>query len=62
MEGALWAGNLIDSGGSSHYRFSHAWVREALYEDLPAKRRNELHAEIGAAICRAHLPSNAGYS
>jgi hypothetical protein len=34
----------------------------SVYEDLPAKRRNELHAEIGAAICRAHLPSNAGYS
>jgi predicted ATPase len=54
MEGALLAGIAVDYGGASHYRFSHALVREALYQDLPTKRRIQLHAEIGAAIEEVH--------
>jgi eukaryotic-like serine/threonine-protein kinase len=54
LEGALRAGIVIDSGGGSHYRFSHALVREALYRDLPTNRRIQLHGQIGAAIERVH--------
>ena len=54
MEGALRAGIATDSGAGTHYGFSHALVREALYQDLPAKRRNHLHADIGAAIQEVH--------
>jgi tetratricopeptide (TPR) repeat protein len=55
MEGALRAGIVVDAPiGGSHYRFSHALVREALYQDLPTKRRIQLHAEIGAAIEEVH--------
>lgn len=32
------------------YAFSHALVREALYEELPATRRAALHGEVAAAI------------
>jgi tetratricopeptide (TPR) repeat protein len=54
MGGALRAGITTDLGGGSYYRFSHALVREALYQDLPAKRRVQSHAEIGAAIEEVH--------
>jgi tetratricopeptide (TPR) repeat protein len=55
MEGALRAGIVVDSPiGGSHYRFSHALVGEALYQDLPTNRRIQLHAEIGAAIEEVH--------
>ncbi len=51
MEEATRAGIVIDGGtGDSRYRFSHALVREAVYKDLPARRRIELHRQIGAAI------------
>jgi tetratricopeptide (TPR) repeat protein len=52
MDGALRAGIVVDFG--SHYRFSHALVREALYRALAPKRRLQLHAEIGAAIEEFH--------
>src|SRR5262249_48952267 len=49
------AGIVLDSpSGASHYRFSHALVREALYNDLPVNHRIQLHAEIGAAIEEIH--------
>ncbi|HYK17061.1 MAG TPA: hypothetical protein VEV37_03515 [Bryobacteraceae bacterium] len=55
MESALRAGIVVNSpSGRPRYRFSHALVREALYQDLPAKRRNQLHAEIGQAIEAVH--------
>jgi tetratricopeptide (TPR) repeat protein len=51
MEEAGRAGIVIDCAtGASRFRFSHALVREALYKDLSAKSRIELHGEIGAAI------------
>ena len=54
IEGSLRAGIVVDAGSGTHYRFSHALVREALHQDLPAKRRNQLHADIGAAIQEVH--------
>jgi tetratricopeptide (TPR) repeat protein len=55
MEEAARSGVVTD-GGAPHwqYRFSHALVREVLYKDLPANRRIELHAGIGAAIEKLH--------
>ena len=47
----------IVTGGDSplrRYRFSHALVREALYKDLSASRRIELHGQIGDAIEKIH--------
>ncbi len=45
-------GRLIALPGneSESYRFSHALVRDALYEDLPLARRVQLHREIGEVI------------
>jgi tetratricopeptide (TPR) repeat protein len=55
MEEAGRARIVIDYGtGASRFRFSHALVREALFKDLPAKRRIELHGEIGAAVEELH--------
>jgi predicted ATPase len=55
MDEAERARIVIDyATGASRFRFSHALVREALYKDLSAKRRIELHGEIGAAIEGLH--------
>ena len=37
-----------------HYRFSHALVRETLYEELRTARRVRLHGQVGAALERIH--------
>jgi tetratricopeptide (TPR) repeat protein len=34
----------------AHQQFSHALIRDVLYDDLAANRRIELHRDIGAAI------------
>jgi len=52
LEDAMRVG--IVTGGGTQFRFSHALVREALYKDLPASRRIELHGLIGAAIEEIH--------
>jgi tetratricopeptide (TPR) repeat protein len=40
--------------GFARQQFSHALIREVLYDDLAANRRIELHGEIGAAIEEIH--------
>lgn len=43
--------SLIDPAGDpGSYQFAHALVRDALYDELPARRRSELHRQIGAAF------------
>jgi DNA-binding SARP family transcriptional activator len=37
-------------GGPGRLRFSHALVRDALYESLPAGRRIELHRRVGETL------------
>lgn len=37
-------------GALGRLRFSHALVRDSLYEDLPAARRFRLHREVGEAL------------
>ncbi|MGC2304395.1 ATP-binding protein [Candidatus Binatus sp.] len=51
IEEALGIGVLRSTApGFGRQQFSHALIREVLYEDLAANRRIELHGEIGAAI------------
>ena len=40
--------------GLARQQFSHALIRNVLYDDLAANRRIELHGEIGAAIEEIH--------
>jgi hypothetical protein len=54
VDGAVRAGIVVDSDSGSLDGFSHALVREALYQDLSARRRIQLRAEIGSAIEEIH--------
>jgi tetratricopeptide (TPR) repeat protein len=48
---ALRIGVLRTGGpGFARQQFSHALIREVLYEDLAANRRIELHGKVGSAI------------
>jgi hypothetical protein len=52
---AAEAGMLVAAAGAARrHRFAHALFREALYRDLPATRRRELHAAILAVLERRH--------
>jgi hypothetical protein len=51
---AVAAGIIVAPASGRHHRFSHALFREALYRDLPASERRELHAAIFAALERRH--------
>ena len=42
------------AGAPGRYAFSHALVRETLYEDLPATRRARLHGQVGEALEEVH--------
>ncbi|HLZ71104.1 MAG TPA: AAA family ATPase [Dehalococcoidia bacterium] len=37
-------------GAAGRYRFSHALIREALYEELPTTRRMRLHRQVAEAL------------
>ncbi|WP_243057980.1 AfsR/SARP family transcriptional regulator [Nocardioides sp. SR21] len=41
---------LVEEDGPGRVRFTHALVRDALYESLPAPVRVRRHAEVGAAL------------
>jgi DNA-binding SARP family transcriptional activator len=51
LEAALLSG-LITSDDLHDYRFTHALVREAIYDRLPLHRRQSLHARLADAIGR----------
>ncbi|HSF37235.1 MAG TPA: BTAD domain-containing putative transcriptional regulator [Nocardioides sp.] len=51
IEGAQVLG-LVDEEGPGRYRFTHALVRDALDEALPAPVRARLHAQVAAALER----------
>jgi DNA-binding SARP family transcriptional activator len=55
LEEALRSGTIeeLPGGGLSH-RFSHELVRRAVYDELPAIRRAELHLRVGEALERIH--------
>jgi len=51
LEEAMEAGVIVDNAQSfDAYRFSHALIRETLYDELSAARRSRLHARVGTAL------------
>ncbi|HEX8744348.1 MAG TPA: protein kinase [Thermoleophilaceae bacterium] len=46
------AARVIESSGVGRYTFSHALVREALYEELGVTRRTRLHRRVGETLER----------
>lgn len=42
---------LLEREADSAYRFPHDKIREALYADVTPRRRRELHAAAGSALC-----------
>jgi hypothetical protein len=46
----LDAGVLVEDVGGRRRAFAHELVRETLYEDLPARRRLELHLRMGSVL------------
>jgi DNA-binding SARP family transcriptional activator len=53
LEEALSAGLLLESTADpSRYSFSHALIREALYEGMSLQRRARIHGRVGEALER----------
>jgi hypothetical protein len=48
------AAQLVGERGGGRYRFSHALVRETLYEELGAAQRPALHSRIATALERVY--------
>ncbi|WP_020662563.1 BTAD domain-containing putative transcriptional regulator [Amycolatopsis benzoatilytica] len=51
LEIAVRSGFLLETGPRS-FRFAHALVRDAVYDDLPLVRRAQLHREVGESLAR----------
>jgi tetratricopeptide (TPR) repeat protein len=53
--GAALDRGVLEADSSSHgtFQFSHILVRDVLYDDLPARRRAELHVRVGEALSDA---------
>jgi DNA-binding NarL/FixJ family response regulator len=50
LEEALAAGVIESAAEAGCFQFSHALVRETLYDEIPPPRRAGLHLRIGAAL------------
>jgi DNA-binding SARP family transcriptional activator len=51
IDAALAAGLIVESPfRRAHYSFSHALIRETLYEGMSARRRATLHRRVGEAL------------
>ncbi|HUG13596.1 MAG TPA: AAA family ATPase, partial [Thermomicrobiales bacterium] len=50
---------LLTQPGQNVVRFSHALVRQTIYEDIPAFRRRELHRRVGETLARRARPEAA---
>jgi predicted ATPase len=51
LEEALSSGLLVERASEpGRYSFSHALVREALYEGMSAQRRQRIHTRVGEAL------------
>ena len=46
------------TGTPGYYRFSHALIRETIYEDMSALRRARLHLQIGEVLAAMHGESS----
>lgn len=60
IEEALEAGVIEEPTAAGTYRFSHALIRETLYDEISAIRRARLHFRVAAAIEAAHRHDLAG--
>ncbi len=59
LEEALAAGLVGElPGGSGRYAFSHALIRETLYEGMSATRRSRIHRRVGNALESAGPETN----
>jgi len=63
LDEAMTARLIEERAQPGRYQFSHALIREVLYEELPATRRLHLHQQVGGELVRlygegstAHLP------
>ena len=54
LEEALAAAVLEQAAEPGSYQFSHALIRETLYDEIPAIRRPRLHLRIGATLEALH--------
>ncbi|WP_280155311.1 AAA family ATPase [Piscinibacter sp. XHJ-5] len=54
LEEAREAGLVDESASLGGYQFTHALVRDTLYDELPAVRRTRLHQRIAAALEALH--------
>ncbi len=58
---AIAGGIVAADGGSGRYRFSHALVRETVYEELDARSRALWHARIGIGLERLYAGSSESH-
>jgi tetratricopeptide (TPR) repeat protein len=62
LEEALDARLVTEVGrGPGRFRFAHALVREALYDELPVRERRRLHDRVGAALVELRGDDFEGY-
>ena len=50
LDEALSAGLVVETGSDASYSFSHALIRETLYEGMSAARRARIHRRVGEAL------------
>lgn len=53
---------LVEEEGPGRVRFTHALVRDALYESIPAAQRVRLHAQVAAALEATYAGSVAEHA
>jgi DNA-binding CsgD family transcriptional regulator len=55
LEPAVQAGIVqSDINASGSYQFTHALIRDTIYEDMPTAERLRLHGRAGDALCSVH--------
>ncbi len=50
LDEALSSGLVVETGSDASYSFSHALIRETLYEGMSAARRARIHRRVGEAL------------
>jgi AAA ATPase domain len=55
------AGGIVNALGRERYRFSHALIRDAVYEAIDSARRVKLHALLGETLEQMHANTLRGH-
>ncbi|GIF00340.1 AfsR/SARP family transcriptional regulator [Paractinoplanes rishiriensis] len=50
VEAALLSGLILEEASAGRFRFTHALVREAIYDDVSRARQARLHARVAASL------------